>query len=223
MEGSIHPCDTLGCHKVLGHDGGCTPEPAIVLKEGETFKMCGKTLVGRGTDTYDPLCVRAEGHEGACWEGERDLGSGRVQELAQGLQTGTWPPEPPADGGKIDLGVSPVKPPLYETLDPANMTEAERWIRNIGPPPAGLQVPSNEEVGAVHEPASYYKSASGLEPFDIIDAFGLNYYEGAILLYLLRWRKKGDGVTDLFKIKHYVDELVERVAPNYGRSDDNDD
>lgn len=27
---------------------------------------CGRVLVGRGTDTYDPLCIRPAGHPGVC-------------------------------------------------------------------------------------------------------------------------------------------------------------
>lgn len=27
---------------------------------------CGRLLVGQGDDTYDPTCVRPEGHDGLC-------------------------------------------------------------------------------------------------------------------------------------------------------------
>jgi NTP pyrophosphatase (non-canonical NTP hydrolase) len=27
---------------------------------------CGRVLVGQGTDTYDPLCIRPAGHPGVC-------------------------------------------------------------------------------------------------------------------------------------------------------------
>ena len=47
-----------------------------------------------------------------------------------------------------------------------------------------------------------------IQPFDIIDEYGLNFYEGNALKYLLR--QKGDRVTDLKKARHYIDVLIER-------------
>jgi hypothetical protein len=47
-----------------------------------------------------------------------------------------------------------------------------------------------------------------IQPFDIIDEYDLNFYEGNALKYLLR--QKGDRVTDLRKARHYIDVLIER-------------
>lgn len=47
-----------------------------------------------------------------------------------------------------------------------------------------------------------------IQPFDIIDEYDLNFYEGNALKYLLR--QKGDRVTDLKKARHYIDVLIER-------------
>jgi NTP pyrophosphatase (non-canonical NTP hydrolase) len=33
---------------------------------GQPTSACGRVLVGRGTDTYDPLCIRPAGHPGVC-------------------------------------------------------------------------------------------------------------------------------------------------------------
>ncbi len=49
-----------------------------------------------------------------------------------------------------------------------------------------------------------------MQPFDIIDEYGLNFYEGNVLKYLLRWRNK-NGSEDLLKAKHYLEELIIRV------------
>lgn len=46
-----------------------------------------------------------------------------------------------------------------------------------------------------------------IQPFDIIDAYGLNFYEGNALKYLLRWKDK-DGIVDLEKAKHYIEILI---------------
>jgi Protein of unknwon function (DUF3310) len=59
-----------------------------------------------------------------------------------------------------------------------------------------------QQVGGDH----YVKYA--IQPFDIIDCYGLNFYAGNALKYLLRYRDKG-GVEDLKKARHYVDKLIE--------------
>lgn len=66
-------------------------------------------------------------------------------------------------------------------------------------------------VGDVGRPPSHYATESGLDPFQVIDAFGLDYFEGNALKYLLRWRKKG-GIADLRKAQHYIEELIQRSS-----------
>ena len=46
-----------------------------------------------------------------------------------------------------------------------------------------------------------------LQPWDIIDAYQLNFYEGNILKYLLR--SKDDRVEDLEKLIHYAEKEIE--------------
>lgn len=46
-----------------------------------------------------------------------------------------------------------------------------------------------------------------IQPWDIIDSWELNFYEGNILKYLLR--KKDNRLEDLEKLKHYVEKLIE--------------
>lgn len=57
---------------------------------------------------------------------------------------------------------------------------------------------------------AYYDGANGLQPFDIIDEFSLDFYEGNIVKYIVRWRKK-DGISDLRKARTYIDELIKRA------------
>lgn len=47
-----------------------------------------------------------------------------------------------------------------------------------------------------------------IEPWEIIEKNDLNYWEGNIIKYILRHRRKG-GVEDLEKAKHYLDHLIE--------------
>lgn len=47
------------------------------------------------------------------------------------------------------------------------------------------------------------------QPWDLVDEYGLDFYEGNALKYLLRWKDKG-GVEDLKKCRHYLDRLIEK-------------
>ncbi len=48
-----------------------------------------------------------------------------------------------------------------------------------------------------------------LQPWDIIDAYQLNYYEGNIIKYLLR--TKDNRVEDLSKLIHYAQKEIANI------------
>lgn len=54
---------------------------------------------------------------------------------------------------------------------------------------------------------SHYKEHK-YEPWDVIQDWGLGYFDGNALKYLARWRSKG-GIQDLRKARHYIDKLIE--------------
>lgn len=54
---------------------------------------------------------------------------------------------------------------------------------------------------------SHYKKLS-YETWDVINDWGLGYFDGNAVKYLSRWRNKG-GVDDLRKAKHYIEKLIE--------------
>jgi hypothetical protein len=56
----------------------------------------------------------------------------------------------------------------------------------------------------------YYNGANGMQPFDVIDAFGLDFYEGNVIKYVVRWRKK-NGIDDLYKARTYINEVIKRA------------
>lgn len=69
--------------------------------------------------------------------------------------------------------------------------------------PTKLEKPANErQVGGDH-----YKT-EGLQHWDIVHMFGLDYFQGQITKYLFRWRKK-NGLEDLEKARHYLDKYIE--------------
>ena len=61
----------------------------------------------------------------------------------------------------------------------------------------------NKQVGGNH-----YKLMS-IQPWEIIDALNLNFYEGCVLKYLLR--KKTDRVGDLRKAVHCLEHMIENA------------
>jgi hypothetical protein len=66
-----------------------------------------------------------------------------------------------------------------------------------------IKLTRQRQVGGDH-----YK-ALGVEPWEIIQKNGLDYWEGNALKYLLRWRKKA-GAQDLRKAIHYIEYLIAR-------------
>ena len=61
------------------------------------------------------------------------------------------------------------------------------------------------QVGGDH----YKKQGATMQPWAIIDAWGLDFYAGNVLKYILRHQYK-DGVEDLKKARHYLDRMIEK-------------
>jgi hypothetical protein len=59
----------------------------------------------------------------------------------------------------------------------------------------------NKQIGGSH-----YRQMK-IQPWEIIDAHNLNFYEGNILKYLLR--RKDNRVEDLKKLIHYAEHAIE--------------
>ena len=56
----------------------------------------------------------------------------------------------------------------------------------------------------------HYKDMA-IQPVEFIHANGIGYFEGNVIKYVTRWRKK-NGVADLEKAKHYIELLIELEA-----------
>jgi hypothetical protein len=50
-----------------------------------------------------------------------------------------------------------------------------------------------------------------IQPVEYIHANALGYFEGNVIKYVSRWRKK-NGMADLEKAKHYLELLIELHA-----------
>lgn len=57
----------------------------------------------------------------------------------------------------------------------------------------------------------HYRGAGALQPFDIIDAFGLGFYDGNVCKYVLRYKLTSHR-EDLEKARHYLDEFIKRES-----------
>lgn len=76
----------------------------------------------------------------------------------------------------------------------------DRNLQNLTPTPT--QSARDIQVGGQH-----YKDKA-MQPWDIIDAWGLDFYAGSVLKYLLRAKYK-NGVEDLKKARHFLDKMIE--------------
>ncbi len=47
-----------------------------------------------------------------------------------------------------------------------------------------------------------------IQPVEFIHANAIGYFEGNVIKYVSRWRKK-NGIADLEKAKHYIELLIE--------------
>jgi hypothetical protein len=69
-------------------------------------------------------------------------------------------------------------------------------------------------VGKVGAPPAHYANPSGVDPFKVIDVYGLTFYEGSALKYLARWNKKGNIERDLRQAEHLLMETLNRTPRN---------
>jgi hypothetical protein len=70
---------------------------------------------------------------------------------------------------------------------------------------AGMEDPGDvlsRQVGGTH-----YKRAH--QPWEIIEEWGLDYWAGNVIKYILRYKFK-NGVEDLEKAKHYLEYLIKK-------------
>jgi hypothetical protein len=72
--------------------------------------------------------------------------------------------------------------------------------------------PLDTQVSGTH-----YKDLP-IQPVEYIYANAIGYFEGNVIKYVSRWRKK-NGIADLEKAKHYIELLIELENRNAGKRD----
>jgi hypothetical protein len=84
----------------------------------------------------------------------------------------------------------------------------DEWDRRLATVTAAVDSPtSTRQVGGDH-----YRRYR-FQPWQIVEEYGLDFFEGNALKYLLR--RKGDRLQDLEKLQHYVEKLIEREKLNH--------
>ena len=65
---------------------------------------------------------------------------------------------------------------------------------------------NSRQVGGAH----YGKV--GRQHWDVVADFGLDYFQGQITKYVMRWRDK-NGIEDLRKAQHFLEKYIELQCP----------
>jgi hypothetical protein len=71
--------------------------------------------------------------------------------------------------------------------------------------PHKLTIPNERQVGGAH-----YVTTHGLQHWDVVAKFDLDYFQGQITKYLFRWRQK-NGIQDLEKALHFLEKYISLV------------
>ena len=63
----------------------------------------------------------------------------------------------------------------------------------------------------------HYKG-KGMEVIDVIDAFDLDLYQGSIVQYVIRYKKK-EGIIDLKKAEFYLKRMIQKLEEEKSAGD----
>lgn len=77
----------------------------------------------------------------------------------------------------------------------------------VAKPAVGTEPASPQKALDRQEGGDHYKGCA-IQPVEFIHANGLGFFEGNVVKYVTRWRKK-NGLADLRKAVHYLELLIE--------------
>jgi len=63
---------------------------------------------------------------------------------------------------------------------------------------------NDRQVGGAHY------GGTGFQHWDLVVLFDLDYFQGQVTKYVLRWNKK-NGVEDLKKAQHFLEKYIEEI------------
>lgn len=91
----------------------------------------------------------------------------------------------------------------------AKKAKAKKVVEKMEP--MSTTVVNTVQVGGAH-----YRNLIP-QPWDVIAAWNLGYFDGNVVKYVARFRNK-DGIEDLEKAKHYLDKLIEEEKNSRNRA-----
>jgi hypothetical protein len=101
-------------------------------------------------------------------------------------------------------------------LVPDNSTGKPLWqtipVTGDSNPLATLEwdKPGETDKESVDHPKHYGGEDNPYEVINIIEAYGMDFTEGNVLKYLLRYKKK-NGIEDLWKAHWYLERLIKQL------------
>lgn len=104
---------------------------------------------------------------------------------------------------------------LGPTLECPEPTPAQEFGETL-PIRAGDLVSAKQRPNDVQVGGDHYKKYGDLQPWDVVVRLDLDYFQGVIFKYLVRWKDK-HGVEDLKKARHFLDKYIE-VQEHYGKA-----
>jgi hypothetical protein len=97
-----------------------------------------------------------------------------------------------------DIAAAPIKGARQVVFGPPTRNMAPAYVQN----PSATKSALHRQEGGDH-----YKDMP-IQPVEFIHANAIGYFEGNVIKYVARWRKK-NGVADLEKARHYIDLLIQ--------------
>lgn len=92
------------------------------------------------------------------------------------------------------------------------MTISNTWVEDLhrdSPVYRTQPLPKvDRSANDVQHGGNHYKQFKGMEPWDVITAWGLGYLDGTALKYIARWKHK-NGIEDLKKAIHFLQKTIE--------------
>ncbi|WP_432112776.1 DUF3310 domain-containing protein [Streptomyces sp. S1] len=87
---------------------------------------------------------------------------------------------------------------------------AHEWSADCDDAPPCQPLDTSEAARLYDPPPSHY-AAESMQPWDVIDAFGLDYYLGSVFKYLARAGKKdiAPRLDDLRKARNFLSRAIE--------------
>ncbi len=94
---------------------------------------------------------------------------------------------------------------MEQLIEKQECEERENFARAEAQYELEQQSVMNRQIGGTH----YKEVPTEMQPWAIIDMYGLNYYEGCALKYLLR--HKTNRIEDLEKLTHYIEKEISNL------------